>query len=264
MLKINNKLQVSQDDPEGSFIKSIHNKLEDSWRSPVSNEYYPITETYGKYPPQELRFIEVEMGKLLKVYCKLYYGENAISSVYCWELGDSLLSGFGVSILITNESDQYEFPESQYQETYIDEETNKNDDKNKNKKNFINSINIYNVKFFSEIVKGKEYIKASYKLNSTMVIGIESKEGISFGSTLSRNFEENHEISDISNGEFHIKKLGKALEHAENVLRLNIEEVEFKKFHEIITDTKPDPSINEQRTYFKGILDSKKFYDKEN
>lgn len=253
------KLEISYEDQLGPFIKSKFNKVEESYRSPLSNEYFPLT-NHGKYPPQELRFIEEEMNKLMKVYTKLYYGPKAISSVYAWELGDSLLNGFMASILVSNEtgvaSELLEQEEEEIIEGKVESLTQK-EEPNK-KKNFINSINIFNVKFSSEVLKNKELIKVSYKLQSTMMVGIASREDFSIGSTLSRNFEENHYIKDYSDNEFHIDKLGRMLEYAENSLRLSIEEIEIKKFNEIIGKLRPKADMVQRMEYYQNVVKEQK------
>lgn len=195
------------------------------------------------------------MGKLMNYYIKLYYGPNAISSVYAWELGDSLLNGFSASVLIVNSS------ETSSELQRINEEAENNSKQissntaSSKPKNFINSNNLFNVKFSLESIKNKEYIKVCYKLQSTMTIGLKSDIGFSLGSNITKNFEENHYIKDYTDTDFHIEKLGKMLEYAENTLRLVIEEVELKKYWEIMSKLKVDSDVSDQRGYFHGVIE---------
>jgi hypothetical protein len=99
-----------------------------------------------KYPPNELRILEEHMNELFKKYSELYYGPNAVSSVFIWEQGDTIQKGFNVAMLIKNSIDQI---------------------KNLNKGEW-ESINIITVNFFTEKDKTTERIKVSYKLNTNI------------------------------------------------------------------------------------------------
>lgn len=191
------------------------------------------------------------MGKLLNVYTKLYYGENAISSCYTWELGESLLNGFSCYIVITNEVESLDYI------SLIDDDKDviKVKSEDKKLKNYIDSHNLFNIKFSSEIIKNKEYVKVCYKLTSTMVVGIKLSKDCYMGSNLTKNFEENHYINDYTDKEFHIDKIGKMLEFAENSLRLNVEEIELKKYQEILGKIKIDKRIEDHKFYYQNVVD---------
>ena len=105
-------LCINTSDSIGSFITSEFNHDGDSYRSPWSNEYFPTTEGH-KLLPNELRELEVRLNKLVKLYTKLYYGEQAISSTYIWEQGDAISSGFNCAVLIKNNIDTVIVCESQ-------------------------------------------------------------------------------------------------------------------------------------------------------
>lgn len=166
------------------------------------------------------------MGKMLNLYCKLYYGSNAISSIYAWELGESLLSGFSVCILISNESSRVDYLENTSENSLF--------------KNFINSTNSFNVRFSTEVIKNKEVIKVNYRLQSTMQVGVTASNDINLGGSVTKSFEENYYIKDYSDNEFHIEKIGKMLESAENNLRIIMEEIAIKKYQDIQYKIKPD------------------------
>jgi len=87
----------------GAFIKSEYNQVQ-KWtcfRSPWSNTFFPHTEE-PVFPPNELRELEIKLNKLFATYCRFYYSPTSVSSVYIWDLGDSMESGFAVSCLIKN------------------------------------------------------------------------------------------------------------------------------------------------------------------
>ena len=84
-----------------AFINSEFNHDGDSYRSPWSNEYFPTSEGH-KLLPNELRELEVQLNTLMKLYTKLYYAPTAVSSVFIWEQGDSISSGFNCAVLFKN------------------------------------------------------------------------------------------------------------------------------------------------------------------
>ena len=88
--------------PNNPFIQCDYNRIENSFRSLISNEYYPPVNV-AKYPQKELLKMEIEFGKLLNQYIKLYYNNKTISSVYAWDMGDSIINGFGIGTLIYSE-----------------------------------------------------------------------------------------------------------------------------------------------------------------
>ena len=99
--KVDNRTKVCKDDPKGEFIMCEQNRDGDSYRSPISNQYFPPTDD-AKYPSAPLRQLEETLNKMFKIYVKLYYSTATLCSVYCWELGDTLADGYGVAVLIKN------------------------------------------------------------------------------------------------------------------------------------------------------------------
>ena len=99
--KVDNRTKVCTDDPKGEFIMCEQNRDSDSYRSPLSNQYFPATED-GKLPSEPLRKLEELLNKMFKIYVRLYYSTSTICSVYCWELGETLADGYGVAVLIKN------------------------------------------------------------------------------------------------------------------------------------------------------------------
>lgn len=240
------------------FLKCRFNKSGASYRSPWTNEYFPSTQN-GKYPPDELRDIEEEMGFLLEKYKNLYYGNESISSFYAWEMGESLINGFGACALIVKKTNTSKSGD-------VDEEYRNNIsiDDNKN----INSYNVFNVRFTNEVIKGNEYTKVIYKLNSTMTIYINSKlkssSNIEISSTDSRTYEESHFIKNYNDKTFHIEKMGKMLEFAENQLRTFIEEIEIKKYYDICFKIRRDVILEEKEVNQKDFVTEKILSDKIN
>lgn len=112
--KIDMPTTVCNEDSHGEFLKSEYNRDGDSYRyilkylfhrSPYSNTYFPPVEADARYPTQELRDLEVKLNKIFAVYAKAYYSSSTISSVYVWELGESIYEGFCIVVLIKNQVD---------------------------------------------------------------------------------------------------------------------------------------------------------------
>ena len=87
----NTELETS--DPNGPFLKTEFNRDGDSYRSPLSNKYFPESEGY--LPQGELRRIEEIGNVLFAEYTKLYYGNGAISNFFVTEGGSADNFSFG-------------------------------------------------------------------------------------------------------------------------------------------------------------------------
>lgn len=204
-------LNLCKDDSLGDFIKSEFNNEGDSYRSPWSNKYFPDVEL-PKYPPSELRELEVIFNRLFKEYTRLYYGDSAVPSVYIWEQGESIESGFSCALLVKN-SAQFD--------------------------NEWHSVNIVTVKFLKEKEKNVERIKVVYKLISTVIfkIKIDSTQNATQNATLSgsisKQVEESHYIKSYLENDFHVEKIGKLVETCENNLKNQIDEIYLKKTTEV-------------------------------
>ncbi len=99
--KVDNRTKVCKDDPKGEFIMCEQNRDGDSYRSPISNKYFPPSDD-DKFPCVQLRNLEEKLNRMFKLYIKHYYSISTICSVYCWGLGDSLEEGYGIAVLIKN------------------------------------------------------------------------------------------------------------------------------------------------------------------
>ena len=219
-------LTINKSDSLGLFLNSDFNKDGDSFRSPLSNEYFPNNEGH-RILSNELRELEIYLNNLFKRYTKLYYNDNTISSVYIWEQGDSINSGFNCSVLIKN---------------YI----------NDNKfiyNSFLDCFNIINVKFNSEIDQKKnEKLKATYKINSFMLyeINIKGFENCGFSGNISRIMEEFFYIKDYLDYQSHVNSIGKLVEFIEIQLRKQLNEIIFTKCYDIITKMRRSFIIGKQ------------------
>ena len=77
--KVDNRIDVCNDDAKGPFLKCEQNRDGDSYRSPWSNQYFPPTQD-AKYPSKELRTLEEKLNTMFKYYTKGYYGTTVGNS----------------------------------------------------------------------------------------------------------------------------------------------------------------------------------------
>lgn len=210
----------------GPFVMSDFNRIGESFRSPYSNEYYPPVNV-AKYPPEELRKFEISFGSLVKIYTKLYYSASAVSSVYTWDLGDSITNGFGVCVLICSSDDKII--------------------------STINSVNIFGIKFSTEVVKNKEYLKVYYKLQSTMSNVVSLDDSAGFNTSVSKSSEDSVYIPDYLDYDTHFERIGKLMESTENSLRVSLEEIFLNKVISIISSSKVS-SEQSKRNYLLSML----------
>ena len=87
----------------------------------------------------------------------MYYSNSAVSSVYVFDIGETIEQGFICCLLIKNSKIDF----------ILDVKNLKS-----SQNSFLDSINIVNVKFFKEKEKEHDKIKVLYKLTSTMILSI--------------------------------------------------------------------------------------------
>ena len=68
-------ISINNSDSLGKFINSEFNHDDESYRSPWSNQYFPIKES-KKRLVNEFRELELKLNKIIKMYSKLNYGED--------------------------------------------------------------------------------------------------------------------------------------------------------------------------------------------
>lgn len=206
-------LSINKSDTIGAFINSEFNHDGDSYRSPWSNEYFPTSEGH-KLLPNELRELEVQLNTLMKLYTKLYYGPTAVSSVFIWEQGDSISSGFNCAVLFKNVIEK---------SRGIVNST-------------LDSINIINVKFIKEKDRTSERIKAQYKICSTMLYDVNfgNFQKCGYTGNVTKLGEESSYPKSYLDYETHCETIGTIVENMENFLRANLDEIYMKKTESII------------------------------
>ena len=215
--KVDNRTKICKDDPKGEFIMCEQNRDGDSYRSPISNKYFPPADD-AKYPSAPLRKLEELLNKMFKIYLKHYYTPTTLCSVYCWELGDNISDGYGVAVLIKNSlTHQKKINTGSW-----------------------DSSNLITVTFDNE-ASGKK--KAKYNLISSvnLVMSFDSKicGKVCLSGTIARSSHYSKVVSDYTNDESHVSNIGVLVEDMENSIRNTLDTIYLMKSKQII-DTARD------------------------
>jgi len=202
----------------GEFLKCEFNRDGDSYRSPISNKYWPALSD-GRKPGNELRELEIKFNKMFPHYAKNYYGNQAICSVFLTEIGEKIEEGFIATILIKNSIES----------------------KKEVEKGAWDSINFVNVEFHKEGDK----IKVNYKLTLTIILQMSFKHPVcghvDLSGTLTKQTTYDAIAKTYLDHQFHIEKIGNMVEELETMMRSQIEEVYFKKTQEILDTSRFSP-----------------------
>ena len=220
--KIDNRTEISNDDSEGPFIKCEQNRDGDSYRSPITNKYFPQPEEgEGKFPSPDLRKLEEKLNKMFKVYTRSYYGSNAMVSCYTWDFTENIKDGFGVAVLIKNN---------------INQENNINEA-------IWNSSNLITVSFDEN--DGK--IKANYKLitNVSLIMSFENKicGKVALSGMVARASNYEKIVKDYVNDDNHIQNIGVLVEDLESSIRNTLDVIYVSKSKEIIDTARFNPTL---------------------
>ena len=218
--KVDNRTKICKDDPKGEFIMCEQNRDGDSYRSPISNTYFPPTDD-AKYPSAPLRQLEETLNKMFKIYVRLYYSTSTLCSVYCWELGESLADGYGVAVLIKNSlTDQKKINNGSW-----------------------DSSNLITVTF-EDGESGKK--KAKYNLITTVNLAMSFNSNICgkvcLSGTIARSSHFTKEVSDYTKDEAHITNIGVLVEEMENSIRNTLDTVYCMKSKQIIDTARYNPT----------------------
>jgi len=203
------------------FLLCDHNRDGESYRSPWSNKYHPPfsgDDYEGFKPSLKLREMELFANEVFGSYCELYYGKDAISSVYLWDRTDesnnsNFSGGFNGCFLI--------------KKAFVDQ--------NKDLKcDSWNSIHIVEV-------GGVSGGKVLYKLSTTVIVSVHPlpsgrSDNIDIGGSLVRRMEKNYPVGNGDSGNMsnHITNIGKMVEEMEIGIRSNMDALYIQKTREVI------------------------------
>lgn len=217
--KVDNRTKVFKDDPAGPYIMCEQNRDGDCYRSPITNRYNPLPDEDAKYPSKELRELEEKLNKMFKLYCKNYYSTAALSSAYCWELGDSIEEGFGVAVLVKNSlSNQQNLSTGNW-----------------------DSSNLVTVTFEADGDK----IKANYNLITTVNLAMSFTNKICgkvcLSGTIARSSHYSKTVKSYVKDDDHIANIGVLVEDMENSIRNTLDTVYCMKSKEILETARYSP-----------------------
>ena len=230
---------INNSDPLGPFIQCEFTKDNNSYRSPWSNKFFPPTES-TKILPKELRELEEKINQLIKLYLKIYYSEDALSSAYILFQDEQISYGFNCYIYIKSKVKNSEYL---------------NDD------SFLESTNIVSVKFMQERTDdpNKKKIKVIYKTNTIFLfkLSLKNYENCVFNGTKYCDCLKTNYISNFFDYENHLKYIGKSIEENEANLRLKLEKIYLEKNNYICKDIRAqegkEGEKNDQAKNLKNI-----------
>ena len=233
------QFKINNSDPLGPFIESEFNRDENSYRSPWSNKYFPPKES-DKLLPNELRELELRINQLIKLYIKLYYSEDAISSAYIMFQDESISNGFLCYVFIKSSV--------------------KNSEHLKDS-SFLESTNIISVKFMRERsdTPNKERIKIIYKTNTIFLFQLEFKNlaNCVYSGTKFCDCSKTTDTTNYFDYEKHLRYIGKSIEENEGNLRLKLDKIYLEKNNYICKEMRieegQDGETNNQINNFKKI-----------
>ncbi len=234
---------INNSDKLGPFIESEYNKDDDSYRSPWSNQYFPPFDPEKKIPkllPKELRELEERLNKLIKLYLKLYYSEDAISSAYISFQDESISNGFNCCVLIKSRV---------INSDYLKDTS------------FLESTNNISVKFMRERTNepNVERIKVIYKTNTIFLFKLELKEleNCCYNGTKNCECIKTTYVDDYFDYDKHVKYIGNSIEENEGNLRMKLDKVYLEKNNyickEIRMEEGQDGETNNQINNLKKI-----------
>eukprot|EP00545_Synedropsis_sp_CCMP1620_P001252 CAMPEP_0119008824 /NCGR_PEP_ID=MMETSP1176-20130426/3967_1 /TAXON_ID=265551 /ORGANISM="Synedropsis recta cf, Strain CCMP1620" /LENGTH=297 /DNA_ID=CAMNT_0006961233 /DNA_START=15 /DNA_END=905 /DNA_ORIENTATION=- len=187
------------------FLLCEFNRHMDSYRSPFSDTYVPPLSGDHEHLSDALATFESHSNEVWAAYTQLYYGKEALGSVYVKEVANaSFLACFLVQKTVENDE---RLAKGQW-----------------------NSAHIVHV---GNVVKGS----AKYRISSTLSIAIDPTSDTCVSALVSRETEEQHKVSDhhAAVHASHLENIGKLIESIEIDMRSNLDVVTIPKTREVVT-----------------------------
>ncbi|PWY99071.1 putative CAP2-F-actin capping protein, beta subunit [Testicularia cyperi] len=263
------KVDGSKEGAGREFLCCDYNRDGDSWRSWISNSYAPPIhagpddsidgEEPGTRPSAPLRALELKANSAFETYAKLYY-ENALSSVYLWDLDSEPSSLSGATVGGTQAPSTFAgvvlFKKS------IGESTGNGTS------GAWDSLHVFEATERSGSgSKGSGSASASYKLTSTVMLGLTRREegadgpvdatsisssaeqGVPVGTveiagSLTRQSEADYGLPDFVS---HVSNIGRMIEDMEAKMRNQLQEVYFGKTRDVVGNLRSLQSLEKER-----------------
>jgi len=222
---VDQPLKIAHDSHAGrDYLLCDYNRDGDSYRSPWSNKYDPSLSD-GAKPSKKLRDLEVQANEAFDIYRDLYF-EGGVSSVYCWDLEGN---DFASCILVKKTQDHSKQGQPM--------------------KGTWDSIHVV------EVESGKK--TSNYRLTSTVMLGLETKEAatgrVSLSGSLTRQDEKSLSSPDYKS---HVANIGKMVEEMEFKLRATLDTIYFGKTKDIVNELRSQVGtsvMNQRKKMQKAI-----------
>jgi capping protein (actin filament) muscle Z-line, beta len=223
-------LQSEVDQSNKCFLKCEMNRYGTSYRSPHSNLFVPEIMSADEPPilSDKLRTLELHANEIWDSYTKLYYGKEAIGSVYLKESSSkSFVACFLISKTVQNDE---RLEAGQW-----------------------NSAHIVQV---GKIMNGTS---CNYKIQSQIMISLNPRSHIGISGQLSRTTEQTHSVSSDALSASHLENIGKMIEDIEIDMRSNLDVVTIPRTRQVLsglrrpTDAPDSTNKNSHSTMKMGI-----------
>mmetsp|Transcript_35975 Transcript_35975/g.49946 ORF Transcript_35975/g.49946 Transcript_35975/m.49946 type:complete len:288 (+) Transcript_35975:165-1028(+) len=215
--RVDQPLQIAFDNTvEKEFLMCDYNRDGDSYRSPWTGTYFPPMEG-GALPSPALRTLELQANATFDTYRDQYF-EGGVSSVYLWDI---LHEDEDESAKAKSSSDDI----ASFAGCFLIKKDAQDGKRSRLSSGYWDSIHVVEVNAI-----GDDGVSAIYKLTSTVMLSLNTQDGIKLGGSLTRQMEEIHPVI-----EGHIVNIGTMLEEMEGKLRNSLDQVYFGKTRDVVS-----------------------------
>lgn len=184
------------------FLLCELNKTGTSHRSPYSNTFVPPLENEQHLLNDKLRNFELHANEVWDAYTQLYYGKEALGSVYVKEASTSSLACFLISKTVENDE---RLAEGQWNSSH--------------------TVHI------GKVINGV----CTYKVYSQVMISMDPTCDTTLGAQLSRVTEQSERVVPGQEYASHLENMGKMIEDVEIEVRSNLDAVTIPKTRHVVS-----------------------------
>ena len=173
-------------------------------------------------PSSTLRPLEVHANHIWDVYRKLYYGKEAVSSVYLWDAEKQTSRGGGFAGTFLIQKHFLDLPLNSSQSTFS---------------GYWNSIHVMDVIPMSgSRSSSSNSSKFRYKLTTTILLSLEIQQSsqLTLGGSLTKQTETISSIQSSSMND-HMGNIGPMLEQVETEMRSNMDALYLQKTKDVVS-----------------------------
>lgn len=195
----------SEEEGERPFLNCRDNLVGDKNRSPWTNKLHPITEGGSPVEDTELRVFELKFNEVWDAYKNLYYGHEAVGSVF---LSESETAGFTGVFCVQKKC----------------------------------SAGTWDSIHLVSAVEAEDRKTCTYRVQSSALLFLtpsdDEQTTLDVSASLSKETIKEYKIMATHLGSSHIENLGELIEANEIDLRSSLERVHIPKTQEIMDDIK--------------------------